>query len=116
MLSSPCTVLAPRQVLNLTRSSLAGVFFRLAVVCCAVAQIAIARSALRVPPHPEDPATDVPRPRRATEVAWTIIPALGLAFVLLVTWHAIHQPQYPPFMPPGAMHDMSGMGHAAPMR
>jgi len=95
---------------------LAGVFFWLAVVCCAVAQIAIARSALRVPPRTEDPANDVPRPRRAAEVAWTIIPAIGLAFVLLVTWHAIHQPQYPPFMPPGAMHDMSGMGHAAPMR
>ncbi|HEX6966718.1 MAG TPA: cytochrome c oxidase subunit II transmembrane domain-containing protein [Gemmatimonadaceae bacterium] len=97
--------------------------FWLAVVCCLVAYIAITRSALRASSPANDAPANVPRPRRAIEVAWTILPAVGLAFVLLSTWHAIHQPQLPPFMPPGAaqqmhdphsMHDMPGMEHAAP--
>jgi heme/copper-type cytochrome/quinol oxidase subunit 2 len=99
---------------------LAEIVFWLAVACCLVAYIAITRSALRASPPAEDASTSVPHPRRAGEVAWTILPAVGLAFVLLITWHAIHQPQLPPFMPPGAaqqmhdMHDMPGMEHAAP--
>jgi len=30
------------------------------------------------------------RPRRLTEIAWTVLPALALAAVLVFTWHAMH--------------------------
>lgn len=30
------------------------------------------------------------RPRRLTEIAWTVLPALALATVLVFTWYAIH--------------------------
>ena len=60
--------------------------FWLAVACCVVAQIAILRSALKTPP-----ASDslVPAPARWSEVVWTLVPAVGLAVVLVFTWRAV---------------------------
>jgi heme/copper-type cytochrome/quinol oxidase subunit 2 len=69
---------------------LADLIFWLAVVCCVVAQGAIVRSALRTPVQHTEPGLEVPRPRRAIEIAWTVLPAIGLALVLLFTWRAIH--------------------------
>lgn len=54
-----------------------------------MAQVAIVRAALKAPPRGAGGA-EVPRPRRASEIAWTILPALGLAIVLFATWRAIH--------------------------
>jgi heme/copper-type cytochrome/quinol oxidase subunit 2 len=69
---------------------LADLIFWLAVVCCVVAQAAIVRSALRTPVQHPEPGVEVPRPRRAIEIAWTVLPAIGLALVLIMTWRAIH--------------------------
>ncbi|HEX5437699.1 MAG TPA: hypothetical protein VFW98_11105 [Gemmatimonadaceae bacterium] len=80
---------------------MADAFFWLAVLCCVVAQVAITRSAFRTPGRAEG-AGDVPLPHRVSEIAWTLIPAVGLALVLMVTWHVIHLPSLPPFFPPGS--------------
>ena len=72
---------------------MADLIFWLAVACCVVAQVAIVRAALKAPPpgaRGAEPGAEVPRPRRASEIAWTILPALGLAIVLFATWRAIH--------------------------
>ncbi|HEV2180583.1 MAG TPA: hypothetical protein VGR59_09690 [Gemmatimonadaceae bacterium] len=60
--------------------------FWLAVVCCVVAQIEILRSALKTPPASD---SSVPAPARWSEVLWTLVPAIGLAVVLVFTWHAV---------------------------
>ncbi|HXY30621.1 MAG TPA: hypothetical protein VEI06_07905 [Gemmatimonadaceae bacterium] len=63
--------------------------FWLAVVCCAAAQAVIVRSAVRAPL--EGGGLDgVPRPRRAAELLWTLLPAAFLGGVLALTWRAIH--------------------------
>jgi heme/copper-type cytochrome/quinol oxidase subunit 2 len=74
---------------------LADLIFWLAVVCCVVAQAAIVRSALRAPVQHGEPGLEVPRPRRSIEIVWTVLPAIGLAIVLLFTWRAIHAPATP---------------------
>ena len=60
--------------------------FWLAVVCCVVAQIQILRSALKTPPASN---SGMPAPARWTEIVWTLVPAVGLAVVLVFTWLAI---------------------------
>lgn len=59
-------------------------------MCCVVAQIEIVRSAFKT-----SPASDgtVPAPSRWSEVVWTVIPAVGLALVLVFTWRAIEARQ-----------------------
>jgi hypothetical protein len=79
---------------------LADFIFWLAVVCCIVAQAAIVRSSLSGSTQTATPLSEVPRPKRSIEIAWTILPALALAAVLVVTWRAIHTPAIsaqPPF-------------------
>lgn len=71
--------------------SLADLIFWLAVACCLVAQVAIVRAALTAPARRAEGGADVPRPRRPIEIAWTVIPAIALALVLVATWHAIHR-------------------------
>jgi heme/copper-type cytochrome/quinol oxidase subunit 2 len=61
--------------------------FWLAAVCCALAQAAIVRSALRARDHRPDGSAS---PSRPTEVAWTVLPAVMLALVLVLTWRALH--------------------------
>jgi heme/copper-type cytochrome/quinol oxidase subunit 2 len=70
-------------------------FFWFAVLSCAVGQTMIIRSALRdpAPPMSGDAASSVPRPRRGTEIAWTMIPAVMLAATLAFTWSAMHSSQ-----------------------
>lgn len=64
--------------------------FWVAVACCVVAQIAIVRASIA--PQRQDPSgAGVPRPARATELVWVILPALMLALVLLWTWRAIDE-------------------------
>jgi heme/copper-type cytochrome/quinol oxidase subunit 2 len=60
--------------------------FWLAVGCCVVAQIEIVRSAFKTPPASDNA---VPAPSRWSEVVWTLIPAVGLAVVLVFTWRAV---------------------------
>jgi heme/copper-type cytochrome/quinol oxidase subunit 2 len=76
------------------RPILGEAIFWVAAVCCLVAQLAIIRSAFR--PHEPAPGDGlVPRPRTAVEVAWTLLPALVLIGVFVLTWRAMHQPALP---------------------
>jgi heme/copper-type cytochrome/quinol oxidase subunit 2 len=70
-------------------SSLTVFLYWFAVACCVVAQAAIVRAALRAPAAGVEPR--VPRPQRAAEVAWVLVPAIVLALVLAFTWRAMHQ-------------------------
>lgn len=65
--------------------------FWVAVACCTVAEVAIVRSALlaHAGPRTEAGAPVAAAPRRWTELAWTLLPALALAFVLALTWRAV---------------------------
>jgi heme/copper-type cytochrome/quinol oxidase subunit 2 len=73
--------------------------FWIAVVCCVVAQVAIARSTLGRSARSVEPRPGVPRPRRSIEIAWTVLPAVGLALALFFTWRAIHAPSEPDATP-----------------
>ena len=68
------------------RCLLSEILFWAAVACCAVAQVAIIRASLRAPTVV---SSAVPRPHRAIEIAWTVLPAVGLAIALAATWGAI---------------------------
>jgi heme/copper-type cytochrome/quinol oxidase subunit 2 len=61
--------------------------FWLAAACCALSQAAIIRSALRARAERPDGSAS---PSRPIEVAWTVVPALMLALVLVLTWRALH--------------------------
>lgn len=73
----------------------ADLMFWVALVCCAVAQIAIIRSVFLVTPAAATgaAATGAERaaaPRRASELAWALLPAIVLAALFWVTWRAMH--------------------------
>jgi heme/copper-type cytochrome/quinol oxidase subunit 2 len=69
--------------------ALADAIFWIAVASCTIAQILILRSAMVAPmSEPSDP--HLPKPNRAVEIAWTFVPAVGLAALLWFTWAAIH--------------------------
>lgn len=62
--------------------------FWAAVAVCAVAQVFIVAGAVRAKsPDPADGA--IPRSSRASEIGWTIIPAIGLALLLYFTHRAV---------------------------
>ena len=63
--------------------------FWVALACCAIAQIAIIRSVLLVKPL-ESTSEPMPIARRATEVAWAVLPAVMLGLVFWATWRAVH--------------------------
>jgi len=58
--------------------TLATVIFWVAVACCAVAQVAIVRSALL------SPST-----KRSIDIVWSVLPGVGLAALLVFTWKAL---------------------------
>jgi hypothetical protein len=83
--------------------------FAACVASIIVAQLLILRSALgaavvaREDPH-------LPTPRRAVEVAWAVLPALALAFILWMTWQEARASA----SPPPELHDHTGHGtHAS---
>jgi hypothetical protein len=57
--------------------ALAKSLYWVAVCVCGIAHLAIIRSIMRSVP------------RRRTEIAWALIPALGLAAVLVMTWRKL---------------------------
>lgn len=63
------------------------IIFWLAALCCALSQAAIVRSALRARAQRPDGSA---APSKPIEVAWTVLPALMLALVLVLTWRALH--------------------------
>ncbi len=75
----------------------ADAIFWIAVVCCAVAQLAIIRSAFVSPATARSgtsDSTDSQAPaspaRRASEIAWAILPGVALVLLFFYTWSAIH--------------------------
>ena len=60
------------------------IVFAVCVAACIVAHVAIIRSVLRSRAAVADPG--VPRPRVLVEIAWALVPAIALAFVLTATW------------------------------
>ena len=63
------------------------------VVCaaaCAVAHVAILVSTM-VRTRGVEPSADVPRPRRAVEFAWALVPILALALLLTATWGRVRE-------------------------
>lgn len=69
--------------------SLADAIFWVAVACCVIAQLAIVRSVLVSPARVPD-SQPTSTGRRVVEIAWAVLPGIALAFVLLVTWRAMH--------------------------
>jgi len=63
--------------------------FWIAAALCILGELAILRAAFA---PPADPGSSVPVPHspRATEMLWAVIPAIGLALLLAMTWRAIH--------------------------
>ena len=59
--------------------------------CCAIAQLALIRSAIRAPMQGSTESASMRMPRRASEIAWTIVPAIGLAVLLVFTWRETHR-------------------------
>jgi hypothetical protein len=52
--------------------------FWAAMCVCGIAHVAILRSVMRL------------APRRRMEIAWAVVPALGLAAVLVMTWRRLY--------------------------
>ena len=63
--------------------------FWIAVLCCAVAQLAILHSVVGSPARVAG-SEPTSRARRAAEIAWAVIPGVALAIVLAFTWRAMH--------------------------
>jgi heme/copper-type cytochrome/quinol oxidase subunit 2 len=77
-----------------TTSPIIDALFWVAVTCCVVAQVAIVRSVMRAGgrarvPH-ESGERRLPRSNRAVELLWLLVPTIGLAAVLVATWHTMH--------------------------
>ncbi len=63
--------------------------FVLAAVSCVVAQYFIIRAVWRVVPA-ETGSPSVPAPRRASEMAWAILPALLIGAAFVGAWRVMH--------------------------
>jgi heme/copper-type cytochrome/quinol oxidase subunit 2 len=66
---------------------LAETIFWIAVFACVVAEIAILRSTYAA--RKAEKSAMVPTPPARGEIAWAIIPALGLSVLLIFTWQRI---------------------------
>ena len=75
--------------------------FWVAATCCLVAQFALIVSAVRSPMDGSAESAGVAMPRRSGEIAWTIVPAIGLAVLLVFTWRAVHPRAMTNDMPAG---------------
>ncbi len=74
--------------------SFADGLFWLSVVCCALAQLFILRS-VGASRHAPDGATQLPRQRGVMEMVWAVLPAVGLAVLLVFTWRAVRHNALP---------------------
>jgi heme/copper-type cytochrome/quinol oxidase subunit 2 len=86
---------------------LAETIFWIAVVACAVAEVAILRSTFVA--RRANKSELVPASSRAGELAWAVVPALALCAVLVATWQRIEARESHMMM------DHSGMRHSMPM-
>ena len=63
--------------------------FWTSVACCLIAQLYIIRS-VRGARYVPSATAELPRHRGFLELCWAIVPAIGLAVLLVFTWRAIH--------------------------
>lgn len=70
--------------------------FWVAAAICVVAELAILRSVLvgRASAGGAESGRD-PHTRRSIEIAWAVIPAVALIFILYLTWRAVDAPRRP---------------------
>jgi heme/copper-type cytochrome/quinol oxidase subunit 2 len=87
---------------------LAETLFWIAVLACAVAELAILRFTFAA--RRANKSELVPASARSGELAWAIIPALALCAVLVATWQRIEARESHM-----QMMDHSGMQHSMPM-
>ena len=87
---------------------LAEMIFWIAVVACAVAEVAILRSTFVA--RRANKSELVPASPRSGEIAWAVLPALALCAVLIATWQRIEARETHT-----QMMDHSGMQHSMPM-
>ena len=76
------------------------VLFWVTAAVCVVAEFALLRSLLfgrarAAERSATGPMSDALRARRPSEIAWAVIPAVGLFFVLYLTWRAVDSPAAP---------------------
>jgi heme/copper-type cytochrome/quinol oxidase subunit 2 len=76
------------------------VIFWIVAAACIIAQWFILRAVWRVIPA-ASVAPSVPMPKRASEIAWAILPALLLAAAFVGAWRSMH-PASPDFHPPSS--------------
>jgi len=69
--------------------SFADGLFWLSVACCALAQFFIIRS-VGAARRASAPSAAMPRQRGTLEMLWAVLPAVGLAVLLVFTWRAMH--------------------------
>ena len=73
------------------------VLFWIAAACCVIAELVLLRSLLfgralaAEQEHPQNVHAS-----RPVQIAWALIPAVGLLLVLYLTWRAVDRPQDPP--------------------
>jgi heme/copper-type cytochrome/quinol oxidase subunit 2 len=85
-----------RHISHIIPRFLSDAIFWLAAAGCGFAQAAIIRSALRARAQRPDGSAS---PSRPIEVAWTVLPAIMLALVLVLTWRALHPSPAIPIIP-----------------
>jgi heme/copper-type cytochrome/quinol oxidase subunit 2 len=70
--------------------------FWIAAACCVLAELAIVRAVVFGRAGGSDQsASGTARPNRHAEIAWAVLPAIGLLFVLYLTWRAVDAPRLP---------------------
>jgi len=80
--------------------SFRSLLFWVATFCCIIAELFILRSVLfgRARMAEQHNASDGPRIARASrsaEIAWAVLPAVGLLVILYLTWRAVETPRGP---------------------
>jgi heme/copper-type cytochrome/quinol oxidase subunit 2 len=76
------------------RLSFADGLFWTSVACCVIAQLFIIRS-VRGARYVPEPSASMPRQRGGLELLWAILPAIGLAVLMLFTWRAMQRSSPP---------------------
>ena len=74
--------------------------FWTAAACCVIAEVAILRSLLfgkaRAAEQQHVSGPGAGRTSRPAEIAWAVLPAVGLLLVLYLTWRAVDRPTAAP--------------------
>jgi heme/copper-type cytochrome/quinol oxidase subunit 2 len=76
------------------------ILFWIATACCVIAELAILRSLLFGRARAAEARDSMGGARaahasRSADIAWAILPAIGLALVLYLTWRAVDAPRDP---------------------